>query len=337
MKLSVDIARHIFCIIVIFRHMASHSRYSPETGEWLASINHMIEGGIVGFFLLAGLMLKRQANLPQYIKHQLIRLMAPFFLFSLIYAIAYGAVGKAELADGLIKTLTLQGSSMQLYSLPYICGLTILYASIDKAFKLRLPANAMLALALAACTLLIETKSATGSDYKLIPFYALTLVLGVILRNLYDSTTHFFKYNLTVAFVVFLIFMLSLADHRFLVLGRVSLIFLAIQNISRHLPDRRLPGTGAVYLLHTPILNALISIFLIQIAITERWNIVATVLLTYLTCLGIYHLVDRNFGRFRWLLLGPTEPNSSVSMAAPTQMATEVVGALRPGHERKRA
>jgi hypothetical protein len=277
-------------------------------------------------------------NMPQYIKHQFIRLMTPFFLFSLLYAVALTAAGKIELADGLTRTITLQGASMQLYSLPYICGLTILYASLDRAFKLRLSSNTLLAMALAACTLLLETKNATGSNYKLIPFYALALVFGALLRNLHDSTAHFHQYNLSAASILLFTFILSLADHRFLVLGRVGLIFLAVQNIARYLPDRRLPGSGAVYLLHTPILNAIISIFLIQIAVTEKWNIVATVLLTYLMCLGIYHLVDQNFSRFRWLLLGPTEPNSTVAVAAAPLVPTEVAdAALLPSPERKRA
>lgn len=337
MKLSIDIARHIFCIIVIFRHMASQSRYSPETNEWLAGINYAIEGGIVGFFLLAGTLLRYQTNLPQYIKHQATRLLVPFFLFSLIYAIGLSSAGKMEFTDGLIRTVTLSGSSMQLYSLPYICGLTILYSSIDRVWNLQINSKILLALILTVCVLLLHTKRATGPDYRLLPFYALALVWGSILRDLHISAKSFIQYSGLVALIISFMFVLSLADHRFFVLGRVSSIFLLAHIISRHMTDRRLPGTGAVYLLHTPFVNAIISILLLQLAVTEKWNIVITVPLTYLTCLGIYYLVDRYFGRFRWLLLGPVEPSAAVAVPTPQAMTRAAAAPhLAPG-DRKRA
>lgn len=135
MKSSIDILRHIFAIAVIAQHMTSASRYSVETNLELARIINWIDGAVIGFFLISGYLFKAQNNIFAYCRKQTIRLIIPFFLFSLIYSVLLAILGKESLVDGLEKTVRLQGAGMQLYYLPYLLFVTIVFSIVERRFR----------------------------------------------------------------------------------------------------------------------------------------------------------------------------------------------------------
>jgi uncharacterized membrane protein len=73
--------------------------------------------------------------------------------------------------------------------------------------------------------------------------------------------------------------------------------------LSSFLPNRREPGSGGVYLLHTPIINFAISIALLKVGFAQWPNAILTVVCTYLLCLALTLGFIRILPKWRWMLL----------------------------------
>ncbi|MBC7957621.1 MAG: acyltransferase family protein, partial [Cytophagales bacterium] len=177
---GLDLLRHLFCVAVIVQHMASASRYSLHTNQGLASVISWVDGAVLGFFFISGFLFKDPENLQVYAKRQALRLLLPFFIFSLLYAVALAVVGKAELASSLASTLILQGSGMQLYFLPYLLLVSLLYA----ACKQMRGARGVLLLAAFCLSLFMPTATPSGPDPKLLPLYMCAYSLGALVGQL---------------------------------------------------------------------------------------------------------------------------------------------------------
>jgi hypothetical protein len=299
MKFTIDLLRHGFSLAVILQHMTSGSRYSPETNEILRTLVDWVDGAVLGFFLLSGFLYKSPLDAVAFLRRQAARLLAPFLLFSLLYAVALALLGKETLESGLWATLRMRGAGMQLYFLPFLFLVTTVYACLDAAttrWRNSLPAVLLPLLLLA--TVLLPTPSSTGPQLQLLPYYLAAYVIGVQAQRMQNRA----------ALATFLLLALAVAcgglvDARLYDLGGVMLLFGCTRYLWHWMPQKRLPGSGGVYLLHTPVTNFAISTLLVHLAVQQLPNALLTVALTYVTCLAATLLFIRLLPRYRWLLL----------------------------------
>lgn len=299
MIFSIDLLRHLLSIAVISQHMSSLSRYSAETNAALLMANGWIDGAVAGFFLLSGFFFRPQKNISVYVKKQFTKIMLPFFIFSIVYATLLSLLGKSSLADGILKTITLHGASMQLYFLPYLFLINSLCAILYSTsfLKSKTTTTVIFILLISSC-LAFPTNSSTGSDLRLLPYYFLSFSIGIILQHAYSEKIKHAAFALA-AFTS----ALGLYDTRFFDLTGVIILFWVAISLKGLLPDKRLPGSGGVYLMHTPILNFTISTILLQLSITESKNIILSIILTYTFCVILTTIITKILPKYKWVLL----------------------------------
>jgi len=222
--------------------------------------------------------------------------MLPFFTFSMLYTIILSFLGKIQLIDGLLSTITFRGEGMQLYFLPYLLLVTITHAYIDTYFlKQRLQFISILIILLIIISFIFKSPSPTGSDLNNIQYYWCAYTIGV-----------FIKINNKFIYLITLIMILSafgLFDNRFITMSGIVIIFLFTLWISRFLPNKRLPGSGGVYLLHTPIVNFIVSTLLYRISVYNVANIILSVIITYLLCILISLIIKNKFPSVKDVIL----------------------------------
>jgi hypothetical protein len=317
LKFGIDLLRHIFCISVLVQHMPSKTRYSQITGEQLMQLIDWVDGAVIGFFFLSGFLFRRPARWRDYAAHQSKRLLIPFFVFSLAYAVIMYLLDKRELSAGLWLTLTLKGSAPQLYFLTHLYFLTLAYAALERQFSQH---TLKLQLALFSVGILLAilfpTPSAAGADLRLLPLYTVGFVMGAMtwqcksnlkeLISRVDSIQRvdFLEIDLIYLFAVLCILLSGVfLDPRLVTLFAVMVFIIGAMFFFRLLPDRRLPGSGGIYLLHTPVLNYAVSTALVHLSIFEWPNLIFSVLITYGICLGLTIALIRFTPKLRGLLL----------------------------------
>jgi fucose 4-O-acetylase-like acetyltransferase len=300
MFFTIDILRHILALAVILQHMAS-SRYTAETYQNLLSAVNWIDGAVIGFFFISGFLFKPKDNPLTYIKTQTTRLLLPFLLFSCLYTIALTLLKKTTLLQGLTSTLHLQGAGMQLYFLPLLLLVTATSALLSKAIppRLHLPIQFAVLPILTFICLSLPTHSSTGPDPKLLPLYWLAFLLG----NLHQLTLKFRYHSILIISLITTLLLIGLKDPRFFDLAGFIILFSSLHQLSSFLPYHRLPGSGGIYLLHTPVINFTVSTALQKLGLIETPNIYLSVILTYLFCLASTLFLIRQWPQHKWLLL----------------------------------
>lgn len=294
---AVDLLRHYFAVGVIFIHMVSQARYSASTNFELAEFNDLIDGAVYGFFAISGVFFRPPLSFYTFFVRQFFRLMVPFLVFSLIYAVALWFLGKATLVAGLTATLTLHGAGMQLYFLPFLFFLTALFGTLTSFLQRNFTSLEMCSifLLLTFLALVFPVSSSTGGDYRQLFMYGAAFVFGMCVGRGSDLYI--------VYFVAFLSAVAAFFDSRFVDLIFVFFaVFMAVY-LGKYFPRRRLWGSGAVYLLHTPVLNFAISDVFYRMGVLGWSNILASVFFTYFFCLISAFLMIRFFPRFRYLIL----------------------------------
>jgi len=302
MNFGIDIYKHILAIFVIIMHMTSH-RYSPSFIIDLENFHNYIDGAVAGFFLVSGYYFKEKHSFKDMFVKNFKRLIIPYFIFSIIYTFILSIIGKEEVIIGIIKTITFHGASMQLYFLPYLFFIRIaywLYLKITSKFSNYQYMIILLALILLFICYNFPVISSTGSNYLLIPFYFLAFVIGYIYKILQlDNQKNFIYLMLLILFFI----MIGTQDPRFYDLTFMLVLFHIFLLLGHVLPKRRFPGSGGVYLLHTPIINFSFSALLQKFGIIDFANCVLSVFLTYIFCLFLVYTWIRYMDKYRWIIL----------------------------------
>lgn len=300
MNSGIDLLRHIFAVAVIAQHMTSASRYSVETNMELARVVNWIDGAVIGFFLISGYLFKSQSNIFNYCKRQAVRLLAPFFVFSIIYLFILAALGKENFIDGLVQIGFLHGVGMQLYFLPYLLIITVVFAFLERRLRFnRWILLCLLTIFAGGVAFLMPTASSTGSDIGLIPMYFCAFLAGHLIAEREKRKLHV----QTMLLIGALSLMAGIKDERFFDFAGIVIVFGMTLLLSPLLPKKRLSGSGGVYLLHTPITNFAVSTVLAILSITQSINIIASIFLTYFLCLAITLIAIKKFPRYSWLIL----------------------------------
>lgn len=301
---GLDLLKHILAIFVIIHHMTSESRYSVETNKYISDIVIYVNGAVIGFFILSGFFFKSSNNLYLDLEKAFKRIMIPYFIFSIFYTIALSLLGKLNFNQGFLNTLILKGSSMQLYFLPYLFFIFCLYFLLFQ-FKNEVR-NLLLILILVifiGFSLMFSTKDATGSSLKLIPIYIISFGLGVFLSLVRGkSEMYFFKFSV---YSILLNLLIGFYDFRFFYISGMLFLVLLAYGFSKKISflNKSFPGSGGVYLFHTPILNFSISTILVLLGIVEIQNLYFSIMLTYIISLAISLTIVRKFPKLRMLIL----------------------------------
>lgn len=305
---SIDALRHLLCVAVIIQHMTSKARYSPELNEAITRFASHIDGAVMGFFLLSGLFssIGSGQGWQAGLRRQLTRLLPPFVLFSLLNGAALSMLGKADPAVELIRLLTLQGSGPQLYFLPYLLLVWIFWRAGAAAWAvLKVPmavAVPLLILALLAAAFALPTRLSTGPAPPLLLLYAAAYGIGLAAQATFRRGG---AVALPLAALGVVLAGGGFADARFFDLaGMVTAAALAVELHRRGvLRGTSLPGSGGVYLLHTPITNHALSTLLLGFGVAAAANVIWTVVLTYGLCLAVTLTLIHRWPRVRPLLL----------------------------------
>lgn len=296
MSFGIDLLKHLFSLAVIFQHMASETRYSSETNLILSKINDCLDGAVIGFFLLFGFLFKLDDNFYPFIQKKMVRLLLPFLFFSLTYTILLYLSGKATLYNGIYATLTFQGSGPHLYFLSFLIFINIISYIFSPITKNNIISLFLLIILLLILSLGFSTSTSTGSDIKLIPLYLLSFSLGRFIKN------NIHRISISLIALAFSL-AISFIDKRFTDLSIIILFFIVLLIFYKNFPNKRIPGSGGVYLLHTPITNYGISSILILLGITELHNVIFSAFLTYLFCFLFTYIFINYYPRYKWLLL----------------------------------
>jgi hypothetical protein len=300
---AIDLAKHLLALFVIFQHMTSLSRYSQETNLFIANIVTYINGAVIGFFMISGFFFNISGSLKSSIIKIFKRTMIPFFVFSIIYAFLLFLLGKGSLTIGLLNTIKLHGASMQLYYLPYLFGIYTFYQIFLRISPNRHYLITCALIIFSALSLLLQTDSATGSDPNLMPLYSLAFGIGLFMKKLKNQNTKF-PYSISLLAALMLLFIGNF-DYRFYHLTAILLLLAFTYYISDKYPffDIHFPGSGGVYLLHTPIINFSLSTLLMMIGISEITNLLFSFIATYILTLIFTLTFTKLFPNYRFLLL----------------------------------
>lgn len=293
----IDIYRHLLAVAVIIQHMTSQSRYDAITNTQISDIVYWVDGAVMGFFAISGYLSRPQLNLSRYIRSQAVRLFTPYLIFSIIYVLALSILGKDSFTNGAIKTATLYGGSMQLYFLPYLFFVTCSFAIYNKYIFKNSNSEVSIAIWIASFSipvLIFSSDRSTGAGLIMLPLYAISFGLGSI-----TATT---KIGVQIAIATTLM-TLGFIDHRATDLGLVFSGLVVFSAFSKKFPKRRLPGSGGIYLFHTPIMNFGISTILVGIGIVQTQNLFTSIALTYMMCLGITWVLITLLPQWKWIFL----------------------------------
>jgi peptidoglycan/LPS O-acetylase OafA/YrhL len=309
--LGVDILKHLLALCVIIQHMTSRARYSPATNSRIAHAAFFAQWAVLVFFLIAGYFfrLKRESGffptLSTHIQRYAKRLLVPFFFFSILYTFAMHALGKVELRDAWIAIVTLHGVGMQMYFLSFLF-LVVLIAALVQIFsgfsyRRELALLLLMQTVLIALAMHFPTSSVTGESYYLLPLYLLSFLFGRLLALVQQH--HAEKVAFLFGGIVLLCCALALRDVRFCFIAAGVAAFGIALYLSLFLPSRRAPGSGGVYLLHTPVVNFGLSVLLMKLGIVEWPNAVLSVVATYILCLAFTLWFIKARPGIRWMLL----------------------------------
>lgn len=293
---GIDVFRHFLAIFVIIIHTWSGSRYSSDIHNDYSLLVDIVDGTVLGFFFVSGFFSKERDNLIDFTKDRFKRLIIPFLLFSVIYGILNIFVHGTTLIENLINILTLHGTSMQLYFLPYLFLTEIFFVSIFSKFKEHKKLLIVMFLTITILlTILLPTTNSTGPDYELLPYYAMGYLIGV----LYST----YNKKIILLSVIGISFIIGiLLDGRFLDISFILSIFLILLNFFKN-SNMKIFGAGGVYLLHTSYLNFAISIILLKLGFQNWYNIFLTILITYISCIILTYIFIKYFPKNKYLLL----------------------------------
>lgn len=216
------------------------------------------------------------------------------------------ALGKADIRQELIRLLTLQGSGPQLYFLPFLLLVWLFWRSLlDLARLARLPSAVALSAGIIALLVLavrFPTAAATGSERPLLLLYAAAYGLGRVSQPLFRADHG--AALLLAAAAVPLAFGGQI-DPRLADLAGMCLLAAGACELHKRdvLRGISVPGSGGVYLMHTPIMNHAISTLLFFVGIASGCNVFATVILTYGLCVTMTLTAIGRWPQLRpWLL-----------------------------------
>ncbi len=279
---GVDLLRHLFVLAVIFQHMSSQSRYSDAVNGQLAHWSPLVDGAVAGFFLLSGYFF-RPGMTRQSFAARAKRLLIPYVAFSLVYTAVLGSMGKMRFQHGIVNILDGAGVGPQLYFLPYLlliwtCWGLIIDRVPEQRRKL---ATATTLLVVFLVYLVLPTRGSTGPDPHLLPLYALAFVWGFYRRAYAGELIS----NVAIGIAIVSLFAIPWQARVWdlplvLLLTEVSIRGSALLN-----HGGRLPGSGGIYLLHTPVLNYALSTFVLMAGIGGFENAMITLVLTYVVAL----------------------------------------------------
>jgi hypothetical protein len=296
--LGADILKHFLAIAVIFQHMHSSTRYSAELNIKLTHFTDYIDGAVICFFMLSGFFFKQKTTFRQFARQYSIRILLPFFLFSILYAISLAILGKAKLSTNLVNIVFLHGVGPQLYFLPFLLIISVTYAGLyskAKALDFNIKSiDIFLYMFFLSVSFYFKTDESTGPNLNLLPFY----MGGFLFGRLYNQFR--FKY---IPFFILIAMSIGYFDDRFYDFSAASILIVLAVNISSFLPAKRFPGSGGVYLMHAPIVNFASSTLLFKLGFSSESNILGSVILTYLFCLGFSLFIINKFPSKRWILL----------------------------------
>lgn len=293
---GIDIFRQFLAIFVIIQHCWSTSRYSENMYSDYLLLADVVNGAVWGFFFISGFFTKERDRIAPYIADKFNRLIIPFLVFSIIYGVLNIFIWGKGVSDIFMSIASLQGTSMQLYFLPYLFIVDIVFVylfSCFKKYKIQLTWFFFISLILSA--LAFSTESSTGSDVKLIPYYALAYITGMLYSQ--------YRNLLSMVLLICSSFVVGLAfDERFLDISFMLAMFIILLTIFKN-SNLNIFGAGGVYLLHTPYTNFIISIILFKIGVLGWLNLGLTVFLTYIFCIFMTYIFMKSAPKYRYLLL----------------------------------
>lgn len=297
----MDIIRHCFCVAVIFLHMSSASRYTYDTNLWIKEVGDYVDGAVFGFFALSGFYFQIKGGLEGHVRQQFKKLLVPYFAFSILYSILLYVFGKQAFVDGLMTTVTMHGAGMQLYFLPLLFLINILFAAY--VFWCGCPnLNVLVFVVIGFIALSIgqASSSSTGSSPDLYGLYVASFFTGLLIRETSNRRYAFVFASISIvaAFIYGLAFDRRILDFA----GVIFLMVLAIK-FGDNIPEFRFAGSGGIYLLHTPVTNFAISAVLLSVGLTEQSNVLAATFLTYVGCGVFVAILNRSASRYKWLWL----------------------------------
>ncbi|RYZ88079.1 MAG: acyltransferase [Proteobacteria bacterium] len=309
---GIDLMRCFLALCVIFLHMKSKSRYPDEVNNFINNLGVYLGGAVAGFFLISGFFTRQQEKLALSqlwtgFKKNLVRLGIPFFFFSILYAIIQAGMKKSTLSKGLINSLTLQGSSMQLYFLPYLFYIVLAFLVVSSVLGQLKSKQLCWMVGLTVILLFVaesmRTPAAFGADVKLLPLYAAMFILGNCFATLLRENKKAFAVFSVVVLIGFGI--LAFNDIRFIGLTITLILFLLAIALSSapFLQGKSFYGSGGVYLLHTPLLNFTISTIVLRLGISGFANLFVSIFLTFAVCLALTVWFVSRYKSMRYLLL----------------------------------
>lgn len=292
----IDLLRHVLIVAVIFQHMAAESRYPTELNALIRSLTPAIDGAVACFFLISGYF-ARPGDSWRHVLQRVLRLLAPYVMFSVIYAAILIALGKMNAMTAVDRIIIGAGIGPQLYYLPY---LALISTSLNfLAWRHRKADVQAILLTLLAVYVMVDTPNSTGPDSRLLVLYTLAYSLGMYIAR------HAKTMEMLILAVVSLIAVFWFPwTSRYFDLPLVILLFLCTLHADRlGAITRRVPGSGGAYLLHTPVLNFAISTILWKYGLHGVANVAVAIALTYIVALAMTLGTIRYAARYRWLLL----------------------------------
>ncbi|MBK1833640.1 acyltransferase family protein [Roseibacillus ishigakijimensis] len=296
--IGFDMARHFFAVCVIIMHMNS-SHFSHDANTLLRAIQAYLDGCVFGFFIISGIFTKFDGRFTDFFCTQMRRLLIPYFLFAWFYGLIFALLGETSILRAFIDAVRLESIAMQLYFLPLLFFSQLLGFFL-MVFRQRAPyLNYIVIVILAFASVITDSDYSTGFHYNLLPMYGLSFFLGVSLSRFRNNLRK--SKEMKIAILISLV--IGFLDERFFDLAFAAVVVLLFSEITNLFGRKRLPGSGVVYLAHTPLVNFSIVIVLFRFGLEEELVLSFSIVLTYIFCCLCAYVVLKTLGPMKWLAL----------------------------------
>lgn len=296
MSIWFDFLKHILSFFVIIQHSPSVTRYSPELNSNISNLIRFVDFAVTCFFVLSGYLSGRKSISLADTNGLAKRLLIPYVLFSFVNIIFLSFAGKSNGINDFYRIFNFQGIGPQLYFLPYMFFIVVVVLWIERvtsAFVKPTVLLFILSTALLMMSSYFPTKDVTGPNYLLISFYMASYIVGRLSFKLINSS--FFVGFSILIFAATLVLYFLFDDRRFFCLFISYALLLLVIYAGHIFPiGGRIMGSGAVYLLHTPILNHTISTILMRFNVISEANFLMSLVLTYAISMLFYNIALKN-------------------------------------------
>lgn len=294
---AVDFLRWLALLGVLFVHSAFAGRYDGVTLSRLATLRQVFGWCVLFFFFASGYFTRPELPWRLHARRRALRLLPPYVIASGLSFLALRiasalhlttALPSLQAVDLLRGLVTLHGVGPQLYFLPYLFLTSLGVLALAKWFGALRALALVGVVAIGIWSLRGLPSGTTGAETDRIPLYVLAYAAGLAVRQTRGRASWYLATAAVVTMIVGVILVaVGLPGGPLIHLTVPYWLWQLIRIKTWVPPTLSLPGSGAVYLWHAPILLPAFTILWQRLGVDDMANFACACVCTVIVCLAI--------------------------------------------------